>query len=112
MEPSRFEAQLSSLPLRHASVSRGLTIHSVSGSPSSAHQEVCRIFFFFKQSVRSEGNRKPRGAPVFWGRPYAVDCGETEQGAVREEIMVGSACGGKPGSHGSKETLLSQRRVQ
>lgn len=37
MEPSRFEAQLSSLPLRHASVSRGLTIHSVSGSPSSAH---------------------------------------------------------------------------
>ena len=34
------------------------------------YQEVCGIFFFFlKKSVRSEGNRKPRGAPVFWGRP-------------------------------------------
>ena len=26
-------------------------------------------FFFLKKSVRSEGNRKPRGAPVVWGRP-------------------------------------------
>ena len=35
------------------------------------YQEVCGIFFFFflKKSVRSEGNRKPRGAPVVWGRP-------------------------------------------
>ena len=39
-----------------------------------------------------------------------VDCGETDQGDVREEIVVGNACGGKLGSHGSKETLLSQRR--
>lgn len=31
------EAQLSSFPLRHTSVGSGLTIHSGSGSPSSAH---------------------------------------------------------------------------
>ena len=29
-------------------------------------------FFFFKKSVWSEGNRKPRGAPVVWGRPKEV----------------------------------------
>ena len=28
-------------------------------------------------------------------------------GDVREEIVVGNACGGKPGSHGSKAILLS-----
>ena len=27
----------------------------------------------------------------------AVDCGETDRGDVREEIVVGNACGGKPG---------------
>lgn len=32
----------------------------------------------------------------------AVDCGETSQGDVREEIVVGNACGGKSGSPGSK----------
>ena len=37
----------------------------------------------------------------------AVDYGETDQGDVREEIVVGNACGGKPGSHGSKVILLS-----
>ena len=31
----------------------------------------------------------------------AVDCGETNQGDVREEAVVGNASGGKPGSHGS-----------
>ena len=36
----------------------------------------------------------------------AVDCGETEQGDVREETVVGNDCGGKPGSHGSKAILL------
>ena len=36
-----------------------------------------------------------------------VDCGELDQEDVREEIMVGNACGGKPGSHGSKIILLS-----
>ena len=36
-----------------------------------------------------------------------VDCGETDQGEVREETVVGNACGGKPGSHGSKAILLS-----
>ena len=36
-----------------------------------------------------------------------VDCRETDQGDVREEIVVGSACGGKLGSHGSKELVLS-----
>ena len=37
----------------------------------------------------------------------AVDCGEMDQGDVREEIVVGNAGGGKPGSHGSKVILLS-----
>jgi len=37
----------------------------------------------------------------------AVDCREMDQGGVREEIVVGNASGGKPGSHGNKEILLS-----
>jgi len=37
----------------------------------------------------------------------AVDCGETDRGDVREGTVVGNACGGKPGSHGSKMILLS-----
>ena len=37
----------------------------------------------------------------------AVDCGETDRGDMREETVVGNACGGKPGSHGSKAILLS-----
>ena len=35
----------------------------------------------------------------------AVDCGETDRGDVREEIVVGNACGGKLGSHGNKKIL-------
>ena len=45
-----------------------------------------------------------------WSNPRAraaVDCGEMAQGDVRDEIVVGNACGGKPGSGGSKEILLS-----
>ena len=37
----------------------------------------------------------------------AVDCGKMDQGAVREQIVVGNDCGGKLGSHGNKEILLS-----
>ena len=37
----------------------------------------------------------------------AVDCGEMDQGDVREETVVGNACGGKSGSHGSKAILLN-----
>ena len=37
----------------------------------------------------------------------AVDCRETDRGDVKEEIVVGNACGEKPGSHGSKVILLS-----
>ena len=37
----------------------------------------------------------------------ALNCGETDQGDVREETVVGNACGGKPDSHGSKAILLS-----
>ena len=37
----------------------------------------------------------------------AVDCGETDRGDVREEIVIGNAYGGKQGSHGSKVMLLS-----
>ena len=37
----------------------------------------------------------------------AVDHREMDQGDVREETVVGNACGGKPGSRGSKAILLS-----
>ena len=42
----------------------------------------------------------------------AVDLGETDEGSgwgadVRKETVLGNACGGKPGSHGSKAILLS-----
>ena len=37
----------------------------------------------------------------------AVDFGEMDRGDVREETVVGNACGGKPGSRGSKAILLS-----
>ena len=37
----------------------------------------------------------------------AVNCGETDHRDVRKEIVVGNACGGKPGSYGSKAILLS-----
>ena len=37
----------------------------------------------------------------------AIDCRETDQGDVSEETVVGNACGGKLGSHGSKVILLS-----
>ena len=37
----------------------------------------------------------------------AVDSGENNCEDVREEIVVGNACGGKTGSRGSKEILLS-----
>ena len=45
-----------------------------------------------------------------WGNPRvraAVDYGETDREGMREEIVVGNACGGKPGSHGSEGILLS-----
>ena len=48
-----------------------------------------------------------------WSNPRAraaVDFGKTDQGDVREETVVGNACGGKPGSHGSKATLLSHAK--
>ena len=50
------------------------------------------------------------GVEGLWSNPRAraaVDCGETDRGDVREEVVVGNACGGKPGSNGSKVTLLS-----
>jgi len=45
-----------------------------------------------------------------WSNPSVravVDCGETDQEYVREEILVGNACGGKLVSHGRKAILLS-----
>ena len=50
------------------------------------------------------------GLRGLWSNPSvraAVDSRETDQRDVKEEIVVGSACGGKPGSHGSKAILLS-----
>ena len=45
-----------------------------------------------------------------WSNPKAraaVECRGMDPGDVREEIVVGNACGGKPGSHGSKAILLN-----
>ena len=45
-----------------------------------------------------------------WSNPRMrgdVDCRETDRGDVKEEIVVGNACGEKPSSHGSKVILLS-----
>ena len=36
--------------------------------------------------------------------------GEADGGGVTEEIVVGNACGGNPGSHGSKAILLSHTK--
>ena len=49
------------------------------------------------------------GVYGLWSNPKvraAVDCRETDRGDVREESVWGNACGGKPGSHGSKAILL------
>ena len=40
----------------------------------------------------------------------AADCREMNRGDMREVIMVGNACGGKAGSHGSKAKLLSHAK--
>jgi len=48
-----------------------------------------------------------------WSNPRAraaIDCREMDRADVREEIVVGNACGGKPGSHGSKAILLVKHR--
>ena len=37
----------------------------------------------------------------------AIDFREIVQGDMREEIVVGNACGGKLDSHGSKAILLN-----
>ena len=42
----------------------------------------------------------------------AVDCREKDEGDVREEIVVGNACGGKPGSHGNKAIVLQSQEPQ
>ena len=56
------------------------------------------------------------GVQGLWSNPRvraAVDYEETDQGEVRGEIVAGNACGGKPGSHGSKAVLLSHtQRVE
>ena len=47
-----------------------------------------------------------------WSYPRpraAVDCGEMDQGDVREETVVENACGGKLGSHERKAILLRMR---
>ena len=49
------------------------------------------------------------GVQGLWINPRvrsAVDFRETDRGDVSEETVVGNACGGKLGSHGSKVILL------
>ena len=46
-----------------------------------------------------------------WSNPKvraAVDCREADLGDMRQQAVVGNACGRKSTSHGSKETLLSR----
>ena len=55
------------------------------------------------------------GASVWglWSNPRvrdAADCREADRGDVREETVMGNACGGKPGSQGSRVTPLSHGR--
>ena len=38
----------------------------------------------------------------------AVDYGEADQGDVKKETVVGNACGGKLGSHGSKANAVDR----
>ena len=41
-----------------------------------------------------------------WSKPTvraAVDCRQRDRGDVREEIVMGNACGGKPGSHKARQ---------
>ena len=45
-----------------------------------------------------------------WSNPRtraSVDCWEMDRGDVREEILVGNACVGKPVSQGNMVILLS-----
>ena len=61
-------------------------------------------------NVPSKVQRVGVGVWGVWSDPRAgaaVDCGGTDGGDVREKIVMGNACGGKPGSHGSKAILLS-----
>ena len=41
------------------------------------------------------------------GQGLLLTAERLDLGDVKEEIVVGKACGGKPGSHGSKVILLS-----
>ena len=41
------------------------------------------------------------------GQSQGEGCREMDREDEREETVVGNACGGKPGSHGSKAILLS-----
>ena len=61
--------------------------------------------------VSWKGQQLGAGGQGLWSNPSvraAVDCGETDQGDVREEVMVGISYGGKPGSHGGKENYLKK----
>ena len=68
------------------------------------------------QTVIAAAIHTPDGAVAggwslgMWSNPRVravVDCGEMDRRDVREEIVVGNANGGKPGSHGSTAILLS-----
>ena len=67
-----------------------------------------------RQSLPQTGTQIPWKAQQLVFRDCGVNPGrgllltaEMDREDVREEIVVGNACGGKPGSHGSKAVLLS-----
>ena len=57
-----------------------------------------------------EGTALRAGLEGLWSKPRAraaVECRETDRADVMKETVEGNACGGKPGSQGSKAILLS-----
>ena len=89
-----------------------LTVEQLScGGLNGMRIRACRSHTHPGQGHRSAGRGSGWSWSLgMWSNPRvraAADCGETDRGGVREEIVGGDACGGKPGSRGSKAILLS-----
>ena len=56
---------------------------------------------------RSSWELEFRNCGAIPGRGLLLAVKRRDRGDIREEAVVGNACGGKPGSHGSKAILLS-----
>ena len=82
------------------------SLHGMRIRPSLLQPYICQA----GTQVSWKGQWLGAGVQGLWSNPSvraAVDSGETDRGDMREKIVVGNVCGGKPGSHGSKVILLS-----